>query len=461
MLNAQKVHFIAIGGYGMSGLAMVLLQQGVRVSGSDVAASERTKQLEAAGAEVHIGAHDAVFVEGADLVIYSTQVPDSNPEIVRARAMGIRIWHRSELLAHFVNQPGAIALAGTHGKTTTTSMAALLLEKGGLDPTVLVGGELKVIGGTGKAGRGPVVAEADESDRSFLRYHPTITVVTNMEAEHLEHWNGSFEEIKKGFAQYISQVVPGGLAIVMGDDPNLRLIGEQAKGVEVVFYGEGEANEWRAINIRPHGTGVAYEVLRAGHQLCTIELPVPGKHNALNSLAALIVGSRVGLTFAQMAEAYRSFGNAKRRFQIWAEVNDVVVVDDYAHHPTEVRATLQAAKERAGRRVVAVFQPQRYSRTHWLMKEFTEAFGDADELILTPIYSPPGEPVIPGVTSEALAAGIQAKTGRPVQVIEAKEAILARLIEIVRPGDTVLTMGAGDIWTVAKALAERLQATTV
>jgi UDP-N-acetylmuramate--alanine ligase len=461
VLNAQKVHFIAIGGYGMSGLAMVLLQQGVRVSGSDVQASERTRQLMEAGAEVHIGAHDAAYIEGADLVIYSTQVPESNPELAAARAKGIRVWHRSELLAHFLNQPGAIALAGTHGKTTTTSMTALLLEQGGLDPTVLVGGELKVIGGTGKAGKGPVVAEADESDRSFLRYHPTITVVTNMEPEHLEHWNGSFEEIKKGFRQYLSQVVPGGLAILWGDDANLRQIGEELQGPAVVFYGEGEGNEWRAVNIRSAGTGVAYDVWKGGQCLGTIELPVPGRHNALNSLAALIVGDRVGLSFETMQAAFRQFGNAKRRFQIWAEVNDIVVVDDYAHHPTEVRATLAAAKERPGRRVVAVFQPQRYSRTHWLMKEFTEAFDDADELILTPIYSPPGEEPIPGVSSESLAAGIERQTGRPVKVMAHKQEILQYLLQTVRAGDTVLTMGAGDIWTVAKALAERLQATPV
>jgi len=461
VLKAQKVHFIAIGGYGMSGLAVVLLKAGVPVSGSDVAASSRTEKLAAAGAEVHIGAHDPAYVTGADVVVYSTQVQEDNPELAAARQNGLRVMHRSELLAEFINRQAGIAIAGTHGKTTTTSMTALLLERGGLDPTVLVGGEMEAIGGTGKAGHGPhVVAEADESDRSFLRYFPAVAVVTNLEAEHLEFWEGKFENIVVGFRQFLGQVKPEGLAVLCGDDPTLRVLGQglrsQPGAAHVLYYGTGDNCEWQARNIHPWEGGVAYDCVHQGQLLGEVRLPVPGRHNALNSLAALVVGEYVGLGFDQMRQTLRSFGNAKRRYQVWADVNDILVVDDYAHHPTEILATLAAAKERPGRRVVAVFQPQRYSRTHWLMDQFATAFGDADELILTNIYSPPGEQPIPGVTAEALAQRIEANTGRSVQLVSDKLEILDLLLRTARPGDTVITMGAGDIWTVARELASRL-----
>lgn len=460
MLKAQKVHFIAIGGYGMSGLAMVLLKAGVPVSGSDVAASERTEKLKQAGAEVSIGKHQAVYVDGADVVVYSTQVPEDNPEMVAARAKGLRIMHRSELLAEFIHGQDGIALAGTHGKTTTTSMVALLLERGGLDPTVLVGGEMEAIGGTGKAGKGPhVVAEADESDRSFLRYFPTATVVTNIEPEHLEFWGGDVANIIAGFRQYLAQVKD--LAVLCADDATVKLLGDEMIGrgdaARVVYYGTGPDCQWQARNIHPWEQGIAYDCIRDGQLLGEVRLPVPGRHNALNSLAALVIGDYAGLSFEQMRQIMLGFGNAKRRYQVWANLNDITVVDDYAHHPTEIRATLAAAKEREGRRVVAVFQPQRYSRTHWLMDEFATAFEDADVLVLTEIYSPPGEQPIPGVTSDALAARIEANTGRKVLVLSDKQEILNLLLATIQSGDTVLTMGAGDIWTVARDLTGEIK----
>ncbi len=465
MLKARKVHFIGVGGYGMSALAMVLKQRGTAVSGSDVAASARTQRLAEAGVEVHIGAHDAAHIEGADVVVYSTQVPEDNPELAAARARGLRVLHRSELLAEFLNGR-SIAVAGTHGKTTTSSMVACLLEKAGLDPTILLGGDLEAIGGTGKAGRGDwVVAEADESDRSFLRYHPRVAVVTNVEPEHLEFWEGSFARIQEGFRQFLRQVQPGGLAALCADDPTLRSIGQELRNqpgvVHVVFYGTHPEAEWRAENIRPWEKGIVYDCVRDGRLLGEVRLPIPGRHNALNSLGALVAGDYAGLSFRQMQETLLSFGNARRRFEVWADVDGIRVVDDYAHHPTEIRATLAAAREQAGRRVVAVFQPQRYSRTHWLMDEFATAFQDADALVLTRIYSPPGERPIPGVSAEALARRIQANTGRPVAVISDQEEILRFLLAEVRPGDTVITMGAGDIWKVARALAQALQSRAV
>ena len=459
MLKAQKVHFIAIGGYGMSGLAMVLLKMGVQVSGSDVSASERTDKLEAAGARVHIGVHDAWYVHGADVVVFSTQVPDDNPEMVEARRLGLRVIHRSELLAEFINRRSGIAVTGTHGKTTTTSMISLLLEQCGLDPTILVGGELESVG-TGKAGKGPhVVAEADESDRSFLRYFPTVAITTNIEAEHLEHYGGDFQNILAAFGQFFGQIKPDGLAVLCGDDQHIRRLAE-GSSAPVVFYGTGTDCKWQARNIHPWERGIAYDCVCDGQLLGEVALPVPGRHNALNSLGALVVGDYVGLSFEAMRKVLSTFGNAKRRYQVWAEVNDIVVVDDYAHHPTEIRATLAAAKERNGRRVVAVFQPQRYSRTHWLMQDFAQAFGDADVLVLTDIYSPPGEQPIPGVTSANLARMIEENTGRIVHLISDQKEILSFLNSNVRPGDTVLTMGAGNIWTVAKELAGQLKEST-
>lgn len=463
MLKARKVHFIGVGGYGMSALAMVLRQKGVAVSGSDVAASARTQRLAEAGAEIYIGPHDAAHLGDADVVVYSTQVPEDNPELAAARARGLRVLHRSELLAEFVNDGASIAVTGTHGKTTTSSMVAFLLEKAGLDPTVLLGGEMEAIGGTGKAGRGPwVVAEADESDRSFLRYRPRVAVVTNVEPEHLEFWEGSFARIQEGFRQFLRQVQPGGLAVLCADDPTLLAIGREMRAdpgaAQVVFYGTGPEADWRAENIRTWERGIAYDCLRGGRLLGEVRLPIPGRHNALNSLGALIAGAHVGLSFDQMRETLLAFGNARRRFEVWAEVGGIRVVDDYAHHPTEIRATLAAAREQARGRVVAVFQPQRYSRTHWLLDEFATAFQDADVLVLTRIYSPPGEQPIPGVSAEALAARIQQNTGRPVAVISDPEEILRFLLAEVRPGDTVITMGAGDIWKVARELAGRLQA---
>lgn len=356
MLKAQKVHFIAIGGYGMSGLAMVLLKAGIAVSGSDVAASDRTEKLREAGSEVYIGEHNSAYIEGADVIVYSTGVSADNPELAAARERGLRVMHRSELLAAFINGQSGIAMAGTHGKTTTTAMVALLLERGGLDPTVLVGGEMEAIGGTGKAGKGPhVVAEADESDRSFLRYQPEVTIVTNVEAEHLEYWDGSFANIVAGFRQYLSQVKPGGLAILCGDDPTLRMLGEEMRSLstaaQLLFYGVGPDCEWQARDIHPWAGGIAYECLYRGQLLGEVKLPVPGRHNAMNSLGAVAVGSYVGLSFEQIRQILLGFGNAKRRYQVYANVDNVTVVDDYAHHPTEIRATLAAAKEQAGRRV--------------------------------------------------------------------------------------------------------------
>lgn len=468
---AQRYHFIGIGGYGMSGLALVLAQLGRTVTGSDAKDNPRIQRLRQAGVQVHIG-HDPAHVQGADVVVYSTDVPPHNPELAAARAAGCRVLHRSELLAEFINRQAGIAVTGTHGKTTTTTLIALILTEAGLDPTCLVGGEVEAFGGTARVGRGPyVVAEADESDGSFLRYFPTVAVVTNIEPEHLEHYGHDFGRVVAAFRQFMGQVKPDGLLVACGDDPQvLALAREQRQrpgGPPVVLYGLAGDWDWTARDIAAGTDGTRFTVLRHGQPLGTVHLAVPGRHNVANALAALAVGHHLGVPFAAMAGTLARFRNAKRRFQVVAEARGITVVDDYAHHPSEIRATLQAARDLLAARqatggppgrVVAVFQPQRYTRTANLMDEFAGAFGGADVLVLTDIYSPPGEQPIPGVSSDVLAAKIQAREGRPVHRITDKEALLRFLLAEARPGDLVLTMGAGDIWQVAHALGQRLAA---
>ncbi|EKP94560.1 UDP-N-acetylmuramate--L-alanine ligase [Thermaerobacter subterraneus] len=464
--SGKRVHFIGIGGYGMSGLARVLLARGARVSGSDVRPSDRTRWLAGNGAEVHIG-HDARHVAGADLVVYNTDVPADNPELVAARQAGIPVWHRSQVLADLLNHRQAVAVTGTHGKTTTTAMTGLVLVAGGLDPTVLVGGEVPEFGAaTARLGHGPwVVAEACESDGTFLRYFPRIAVVTNVEPEHLDHYEGDFRRLLDAFRGFLGNVRPGGLVVACGDHPVVRqlLAGLPAGRVRVARYGvEAEDCHLRARDVQTGPEGTRFSVWQEGRPLGEVTLAVPGEHNVLNALAALAVGLEVGVPFGVAAQALAGFHGAKRRFQVIHDRDGILVVDDYAHHPTEIRATLRAARQRRGAagRVIAVFQPQRYSRTRLLMDEFARAFGDADKVILTEIYAPPGERPIPGVSSAVLAERIAQEEGRPVDLFASREDLIEHLLATVRPGDLVLTMGAGDIWTVARDLARRLQAVT-
>lgn len=461
------MHFIGIGGYGMSGLALVLLKTGYTVTGSDARYNERIARLERAGATVWIG-HDPAHVVKADLVVYTTDLPADNPELLAARQAGIRVLHRSEVLAVFINRQAGIAVTGTHGKTTTTSMVALILTAAGLDPTAIIGGDLDAFGGNARVGQGPhVVAEADESDGSFLRYFPSLAVVTNLEPEHLEHYDHQFDNVLAAFRQFLGQVKGDGVVVACADDANVLALARELLGrpgaPRVLFYGLGAGAAWTARDIRPLVGGSTFVALRGGQPLGEVRLAVPGRHNVLNALAAMAAADALGVGFADMVRALAGFRGAKRRFQVVGEAGGVTVVDDYAHHPTEIRATLAAAREalaaRGGPgRVLAVFQPQRYTRTANLMAEFTACFGDADVLVLTEIYSPAGEKPIPGVSSAVLAAGIAAREGRPVHLLSDKDEIVRFLLAQVQPGDVVLTMGAGDIWQVARDFARCLGA---
>lgn len=439
----------------MSGLAQILLSRGVAVSGSDLAESAVTHRLRALGARIYIG-HRAAHVEqeSPDQVIVSSAVPPVNPEVVAARERGIPIVSRGELLAQLVNSRFGIAVAGTHGKTTTTAMIALVLERAGLDPTVAVGGELKELGGNAKLGQGPYfVAEADESDRSFLHLRPRIAVVTNIEADHLENY-GSTEGIVQAFRAFVGQVPEDGLVVLGADDPNAASL--PPLPCRWVSYGLKGPADYTAVDVRLAGLGSRALVLERGHVLGELELGVPGVHNIANALAAIAVGRHLGLAFSVVADALAGFRGAKRRFELLGEARDILVVDDYAHHPTEVRATLAAARQ-LGRRVVAVFQPHRYTRTQFLGQELAESFGDADRVVLTDIYAAQERP-IPGVTIDRVYQAARAAAGEKVSLVRDKEAIPGFLLGITRPGDLVITLGAGDVRRVGEQFLTLLQA---
>jgi len=454
--TGRHVHFIGIGGYGMSAIARVLLEMGYRVSGSDVMPQESTEKLAASGAKVYIG-HEPSHVEGADLVVYSTALPKDNVEMKAARQLNIPILHRAEMLARIMDERRGIAVSGAHGKTTTSSMIALVMERCGLDPTYIIGGEIMNVGSNARAGRGEfVVAEADESDGSFLNYHPEIAVCTNIEPDHLEHYGGDFDNLKKAYAQFLGQVKPGGKVVACWDDPAVR---ELLPGIaaETVTYGLSPAADCRAAAIELSDRAVSFDFYRGTERLGRVQLSVPGKHNVCNAMACIITCLAAGLSFGQIAGAIREFRGAKRRFQVIGEAGGITVVDDYAHHPTEIEATIEAARS-VGKRIIAVFQPQRYTRTFFLLDAFSRAFHGADEVIITDIYSPAGETPIDGVSAERLAELIRVNSNPNVRFISDREDIERELVRRLKPGDLVLTMGAGDIWKTAEALARRIAA---
>ncbi|GMX66489.1 UDP-N-acetylmuramate--L-alanine ligase [Paenibacillus elgii] len=452
--TSEHIHFIGIGGYGMSAIAKVMLEMGYQVSGSDLAQQELTEKLAAKGAQVFIG-HEAQNVKGADVVVYSTALAKDNVEMVAAEELNIPMLHRSQMLARLMNAKKGIAVAGAHGKTTTSSMIALVLERCSLDPTFIIGGEIMNVGSNAKAGKGDwVVAEADESDGSFLQYQPAIALVNNIEADHLENYDGNFENLKKAYAQFLSQVKEDGKAIVCLDDQYLKEMISSVNSEVLTYAIEAEA-DFTARNIVLGDRKVSFDVMRGGESLGTIHLSVPGKHNVYNALATLITCMEAGVSFDRIAEAITEFRGAKRRFQVLGEVDDILVIDDYAHHPTEIEATIQAAKA-TGKRIVAVFQPQRYTRTYFLFEQFSRAFPEADEVIITDIYSPAGEKQIEGIDSAKLVELIRQNSNANVRYVPTKEQVQTYLLKSVQPGDLVITMGAGDIWKAAAGLAEAL-----
>jgi UDP-N-acetylmuramate--alanine ligase len=450
----QHIHFVGIGGVGMSGIAEVLLTLGYRVTGSDVRRSETVERLERLGAMVYLG-HEAAHVEGAHVVVYSSAVARDNVEVQTARQRGVPVIGRAEMLAELMRLKYGIAIAGTHGKTTTTSMVAAVLGAGGFDPTVVVGGRVHGLGANARLGQGEfLVAEADESDGSFLKLSPTIAVVTTVDAEHLDHY-ADLDAIVAAFLAFVNKVPFYGSAVVCLDDLNLqRMIPRIDK--RVVTYGLEAGADLMARRLSFAEMRSEFEVVHRGKPLGPVTLQVPGRHNVLNALAAAAVGLDLEMPFDKIQAALASFAGVQRRFQIRGEAQGVLVVDDYGHHPAEIRATLAAAKAGFDRRVVTVFQPHRYSRTQHLRNDFLTAFYQSDVLIVMDIYAA-GEAPIEGVHARDLADGIAAHGHREVLYLGGdRAAIVDYLCESTRAGDLVLTLGAGDVGQLGGELLKRL-----
>jgi UDP-N-acetylmuramate--alanine ligase len=450
----QHIHFVGIGGVGMSGIAEVLLTLGYRVTGSDARRSDTVERLERLGAKVYLG-HEAAHGEGAHVVVYSSAVARDNVEVQTARQRGVPVIGRAEMLAELMRLKYGIAIAGTHGKTTTTSMVAAVLGAGGFDPTVVVGGRVHGLGTNARLGQGEfLVAEADESDGSFLKLSPTIAVVTTVDAEHLDHY-ADLEAIAAAFLAFVNKVPFYGAAVVCLDDPNIqRMIPKIEK--RVVTYGLEAGADLMARRLSFAEMRSEFEAVHRGKSLGPVTLQVPGRHNVLNALAAAAVGLDLEMRFDKIQSALASFGGVQRRFQIRGEAEGVLVVDDYGHHPAEIRATLAAAKAGFDRRVITVFQPHRYSRTQHLWNDFLTAFYQSDLLIVMDIYAA-GEAPIEGVHARDLADGIAAHGHREVLYLGGdRAAIVDYLCESTRAGDLVLTLGAGDVGQLGGELLKRL-----
>ncbi|MEW6171462.1 MAG: UDP-N-acetylmuramate--L-alanine ligase [Bacillota bacterium] len=449
----QNVHFVGIGGAGMSGLAALLLSRGHRVAGSDVRLSSVTERLEAEGATCYSG-HAVENLGDAELVVVSSAIKPENPEVVAARQRGIPVIRRGELLAEAIREYRSVAVAGAHGKTTTTAMVAAVLTAGGLDPTVLVGGEWVAIDGNFRLGRsGYFVTEADESDASFLSLTPEVAVVTNIENDHLDYYGG-MDALVDAFRKFIGKVQQNGLAVIYRDDPRQEEIIRVAKG-SVLTYGQCAEADFRVRDIRFHGLVSKASLYYKEECLGELTLNVPGIHNLLNAACAVAVGRYFGVSFKDAVDGLAAFRAVNRRFQTLGNVDGVLVVDDYAHHPTEIAATIQAARQLNPERVIAVFQPHRYSRTALLHEEFGPAFNGADVVLVDEIYSA-GETPLPGVTAELIREAIKRNNGRPPLPL-LRENGAAHLEQIVRSGDIVLTLGAGDVYKVGLQLVKLLE----
>lgn len=440
----------------MSGIAKVLVELGYRISGSDLQVSDATKRLEASGATIYLGHEESNLDSRVNSVVVSSAIPRNNAEVMKARSLGIPVIQRAEMLGQLMKMQKGIAIAGAHGKTTTTSMVSLMFEKNGFDPTVVVGGELNDIGGNAKLGKGEyLVAEADESDGSFLKLQPNITVVTNVEDDHLDYY-GTRENIENAFSEFIAATPDYGFTVLCLDDPVIRrLIARLRNGKRMFTYGFTDEADYYAKDVVLDGIETKAEIYYRDKHLGQLRLSIPGRHNVLNALAAVVIGINCGLDFEGVASSLQVFGGVQRRFQKIGVVDGISVYDDYAHHPTEIKATLSAARTMKPKRLIAVFQPHRYSRTQLLFREFGSAFQEADVLIVNEIY-PAGEKPIPGVKAQLIIDEITKQTGQKVEYIAEKGAIPARLLEFVDAGDLVITLGAGNIWTIGFELYQTL-----
>jgi len=454
----QHIHLVGIGGSGMSGIAEVLLTLGYKVTGSDLNYSDTVRRLEELGGRIFIG-HDAAHIGEAQVVVISSAVAQTNPEVAAARAKVIPVIPRAEMLAELMRLKYGIAIAGAHGKTTTTSMVAAVLAQGGLDPTVVIGGKVNALGSHARLGRGDLlVAEADESDGSFLKLSPSIVAVTNIDKEHLDHY-GTMDRLEGSFLEFVNRIPFYGLAVLCADDERIRaLLPRMVKRYQTYGLDEragGLQPDFRASDITLNQWESDFRAYYRDKNLGPFRIAIPGIHNVSNALVAIAVGLELDVPVDLIRKGLASFAGVERRFQLRGEKSGVMVVDDYGHHPSEIKATLAAAKQGWKRRLVVLFQPHRYTRTRDLLEEFAQAFAQADLLFVTDIY-PAGEAAIPGVTGEKLAAAVRAAGHPAVRWVERKDQLAELVRADIQPGDLVVTLGAGDIWKAGPALLERL-----
>ncbi|NYT41886.1 UDP-N-acetylmuramate--L-alanine ligase [Sphingomonas sp. R-74633] len=454
------IHFVGIGGIGMSGIAEVMHNLGYTVQGSDVAEGYVVQGLRSRGIAVTIG-HDAENLGEAAVVVVSTAITRTNPEVEAAYQRRIPVVRRAEMLAELMRLKSTIAVAGTHGKTTTTSMVAALLDAGGVDPTVINGGIINQYGSNARLGDSEwMVVEADESDGSFLRLDGTYAIVTNIDPEHLDHY-GSFDRAKDAYVEFVENVPFYGAALLCLDHPEVQAIIPRVRDRRIVTYGFAASADVRGVNVTPHHGGNRFETIIRNRDGTTrsiegIELPMPGRHNVQNALAAIGVALELGIPDATIQQGFAKFGGVKRRFTKVGEVDGVTIIDDYGHHPVEIRAVLAAARESAEGKVIAVVQPHRFTRLGNLMDEFAQAFNDADMVYVTPVYAA-GELPIDGVNSDALVENVQRRGHRAVASIESEDALARTLAGVIQPRDMVICLGAGDITKWAANLAGAIE----
>jgi UDP-N-acetylmuramate--alanine ligase len=453
-LKKYHIHFVGIGGIGMSGIAELLLNLGYRVSGSDVKPSDITANLRQLGGVIHVG-HRAEQITGADVVVVSSAIDDRNPEVAAARQAAIPVIPRAEMLAELMRLKYSVAIAGAHGKTTTTSLVSGVLDSGGLDPTVVIGGKLKSIGRNAVLGKGDfIVAEADESDGSFLKFSPAIAVVTNIDREHMDFYQ-DLEAIKKVFLDFIDRIPFYGLAVLCLDNEPLQGLLPHIKK-RLTTYGQSTQADYQAREITFGEMKSHFTVIHRGEDLGQFVLAMPGMHNVYNALAAIAVGLELDIPLPDIKRSLASAEGVQRRMEIKGEVNGIVVVDDYGHHPTEIQVTLEAVKDNwPERRKVVVFQPHRYTRTQALLEDFTRSFNNSDFLVVLPIYAASEAP-ISGVSGEILGRCIRAHGHRNVICVDSLERCVDYLEQTLVPGDLLLTLGAGDVYRVGELLLTRL-----
>ena len=445
-----QIHMVGIGGSGMCGIAEVLLDLGHRVTGSELKETATTARLATLGATIHIG-HSASNVASPDVVVVSSAVSSENPEVIAARVKKIPVIPRAEMLAELMRLKYCITIAGAHGKTSTTSMTGLLLQDAGMDPTIVIGGRLQALGSHARSGESEfIVAEADESDRSFLKLFATIAVITNIDEEHLDHYT-DLEDIKRSFLLFANKVPFYGAVILCLDNEGNRSILPMIDR-KVITYGFSEEADFRAVPVLAKENVSEFQVFHHGVNLGNVKLNVPGSHNIVNSLAAIAVASQLGISFDTARDSLAHFRGADRRFQMKANANDILIIDDYAHHPSEIQATLNAARQGWNRRIIAAFQPHRYTRLHHLMEDFSNCFDAADVLVLTDVYAA-GEKPIPGVTIEKLASSMK----HPNVILHKDlDSLPNKVLSLAKAGDMVLFLGAGTITSVADRAAKLL-----